>query len=251
MCAKRRKKFYFLTGAVMYERRLSMNKQDILRILDKSAKNFEFPILDNMNFDMAKCRLTAFTEGESWAILFEVVGVDPNLSIANDLYVYTNQRKENGLYIGIDDFVTFPGLDDLFDDDDNFLVNPHSLNLLIGKTPLQVDLTNKDYASAGIDPHPFSLTKLARWLCKDHKNLLFLTVDEMIEESGMALSSKFFYQTEEWQHTDEELPSSNEFFISLADAMAQNDASLIKNSGSNTHWSNWTWSDFDIQDAEN
>ncbi|PGK51820.1 hypothetical protein CN918_28930 [Priestia megaterium] len=227
-----------------------MSKQDILHVLDKSARNYEFPILDNMNFDMATCRLTAFTEVESWAILFEVVGVNPNLFISNDLYVYTNQRKENGLYIGIDDLVTFPGIDDLFDDDDNFLVYPHSLNLFIGKTHLQVDLTNKDYTSVGIDPHPFSLTKLARWLCKDHKNLLFLTVDEMIKESGLVMSSKPFYQTEQWKHTDEELPSLNEFFTSLADAMAQNDASLIKNSGSNTHWAHWTWSDFDNQDAE-
>ena len=201
--------------------RLTINSQDILRVLDIYSKNCEFPIFGNMNFDMAKCRLTAFTEGESWAILFEVVGVDPNLSIANDLYVYTNQPMENGLCISIDDLVTVPDVDDLFDDEDNFLVHPHSLNLLIRNTSLRVDLTDKDYTLAGIGPYPFSLTKLARWLCKDYKNLLFLTADEMVEESGLNFSSKPFYQSEEWLHTDEELPGSNEFFYKPSECNGQ------------------------------
>jgi len=42
----------------------------------------------------------------------------------------------------------------------------------------------------------------------------------------------------------EGFPSESPFFQKLASAIEKNDASMIEIKDPNTHWSNWTYSDF-------
>ena len=82
----------------------------ILKTLDKYAEDYNFPVLDSYNFDLAQCRLSVFKNEEEWLLVFEIVGVNPNLDIANELYVYGNATKQQGVIISIDDIVSFKNL---------------------------------------------------------------------------------------------------------------------------------------------
>lgn len=42
-----------------------MFAKEILSVLDKSAKDYNFPVLDATNFDMAQTRLTAFKKTQT------------------------------------------------------------------------------------------------------------------------------------------------------------------------------------------
>lgn len=226
-----------------------MDANEILHVLDSYAEDFDFPVLDNYNFDLAQCRLSVFKDEENWLIVFEILGVDKNQNISNDLYVYGSVVEEQGLIIGLDDIVTLADKGELFDDDAQFLVNPFQLGLIVNKKPVVLEPQTKDYAQLGIAPEPFNPTKLARFLSAHCKEKFWLSTSDVFQKSDAVISPPLFYQTEEWEHTDEEKPSENQFFQGLAKAIEQNDKSIIHAGNPNTHWSNWTWSDFEKQDA--
>jgi hypothetical protein len=70
---------------------------------------------------------------------------------------------------------------------------------------------------------------------------------DLLNEIEISADLKLFYQTDEWEHPEEEKPSENKFFQSLAKAIELDDTNLIQLNNPNTHWSNWTWSDFEKQ----
>ena len=70
-----------------------MKAKEILQVLDACAEDFNFPVLDNYNFDLSQCKLTVFSDKEQWLIIFEVVGVDAKQDISNNIYVYSNATK--------------------------------------------------------------------------------------------------------------------------------------------------------------
>lgn len=227
-----------------------MNANKILHVLDSYAEDFDFPILDNYNFDLAQCRLSVFKDEENWLIVFEIVGVDRNQNIVNDLYVYGNDAEEQGLIISLDDIVTLSDKEELFDDDAQFLVSPFQLDLIVNKKPVVLKPKGEDYAQLGIAPKPFNSNKLARFLSAHCKETFWLNTSDMFQEIGAVTSPPLFYQTEEWEHTKEEKPSENQFFQSLAKAIERNNKNTIYAGNSNTHWSNWMWSDFEKQNEE-
>lgn len=44
---------------------------DILKSLDRSAREFHFPGFNNMNYHLGAARLGAFRDAERWALVFE------------------------------------------------------------------------------------------------------------------------------------------------------------------------------------
>ncbi|WNS80196.1 hypothetical protein RRU94_22195 [Domibacillus sp. DTU_2020_1001157_1_SI_ALB_TIR_016] len=227
-----------------------MKAKEILQTLDSYSEDFDFPVLDNYNFDLAQCRLSVFKDEENWLIVFEIVGVDKNQNIANDLYVYGKDAEEQGFIISLDDIVTLADNRELFDDDDQFLVNPFHLDLIVNKETVVLESQAGDYAQLGIEPESFNPTKLARFLSAHCKEKFWLSTSDMFQEIDAVPSLTLFYQTEGWEHIDEEKPSENHFFQSLANAIELNDKNVIHEENPNTHWSNWTWSDFEKQDEE-
>lgn len=220
----------------------------ILKTLDKYAKEYEFPVLDNYNFDLAQCRLSVFRDSKDWLIVFEVVGINANLDIASDLYVYGSAANQQGLIICIDDMV-IPAKDEaFFDDDGEFEVDPFNLNLIVHGVMLNLKPNKEEYEKVKIQPDPFTPTKLIRYLSSKHKGKLWLQKDDLLSEIDINAKLDLIYQTDKWEHTDEEKPSENAFFQSLAKAIEHNDISLIHMNKANTHWSSWAWSDFDKQE---
>lgn len=220
----------------------------ILKVLDKYERECDFPMLDNYNFDLAQCRISVFRDSNDWAIAFEVVGANANLDIANSLYVYGSSAKQQGLIVSIDDMVMPANDGGFFDDDGEFIADPFNLDLILHGVILNLKPNKEEYEKAKIEPEPFTSTKLIRYLSSKYKEKLWLQKDALLSETGINPGLNLIYQTDEWEHTNEEQPSENVFFQSLAKAIELNDIGLIHMNKVNTHWSNWTWSDFDKQE---
>ena len=66
-----------------------MDSKQILEDLDKHAKEFNFPVLDNAYVEFAGARLSAFRGARDWLIAFEVLGFSvKEVMFVNDLYAY-------------------------------------------------------------------------------------------------------------------------------------------------------------------
>lgn len=227
-----------------------MKATQILQTLDEYAEDYNFPVLDNYNFDLAQSRISVFRDKRNWLIVFEIIGVNPNQDISNDLYAYGNVLKEQGIIIGLDDIVTLPNEGEWFDDEDNFLVNLFHLNLMVNGKVLNVNPKEEEYIQLGIPIEPYNPTKLVRYLSSSYKKKLWVDTEKLLKELKVNNAFNLFYQTDEWEHPDEEKPSENRFFQSLAKAIELDDINLIQMDKSNTHWSYWTWSDFENQEEE-
>ncbi|MFU2014504.1 DUF7003 family protein [Peribacillus butanolivorans] len=227
-----------------------MKANEILQILDDFADDYNFPVLDNYNFDLAQCRISVFRETDNWLIVFEIVGVNKNQDISNDLYVYGNVTEEQGIIIGLDDIVTLENEEDWFDDEDNFLVNPFHLKMFVNRELINLNPREEEYAQIGLQTQSFNPTKLIRFFSSKYKEKFWLATPDLLNEIGVNTHLNLFYQIDEWEHTDEEKPSENKFFQSLAKAIELNDTSLVHSHTPNTNWSNWTWSDFENQDED-
>lgn len=224
-----------------------MKANQILQILDEYAEDYNFPVLDNYNFDLAQCRLSVFRDRDNWLIVFETVGVNRNHDISNTLYVYGSATEQQGLFIDLDDIVSSPNEEEWFDDEDNFLVNPFHLELIVNGEILNVKPSEEEYKQLRIHTESFNPTKLIRYLSSRYKEKFLLETPDLLNQIEIRNDLVPFYQTDEWEHPDEEKPSENKFFQSLAKAIETNDTNLIHLNKPNTHWSHWTWSDFEKQ----
>ncbi|WP_412760406.1 DUF7003 family protein [Peribacillus butanolivorans] len=63
-----------------------MKANEILQKLDDFAEDYNFPVLDNYNFDLAQGRISVFRETDNWLIVFESVFIYKIItSIHNEL----------------------------------------------------------------------------------------------------------------------------------------------------------------------
>ncbi|OKO56060.1 hypothetical protein COK37_29905 [Bacillus thuringiensis] len=119
--------------------------------------------------------------------------------------------------------------------------------------PVTLNPLLEEYTLLGIKTESFNPTNLIRYLNSKYKEKFWLETQELLDEIDIDIKPTLFYQTEEWEHpdiSDEQKPSQSIFFQSLAQAIELNDVGLIKSSTLNTHWSNWTWSDFENQEED-
>jgi hypothetical protein len=77
------------------------------------------------------------------------------------------------------------------------------------------------------------------------RKLLWWEKEGILEEFGLEGDWEVAYETEEWQHVEDEKVSENEFFQSVATAIEKKDPSIIVNNDSNTHWKNWVEFDYE------
>jgi hypothetical protein len=57
--------------------RRSYTAKDILSVIDKSATDFQFPMLDNGYIYLATSRLSLYGSAEGWAVVIETFGFSP------------------------------------------------------------------------------------------------------------------------------------------------------------------------------
>lgn len=222
-------------------------QKDILKLLDKKQSNYEFPAFDNEYMDISQVKLSLFfKDNKDWLMVFQVVGVG-SLGVCNDIQVYGDRINHS---IGDDGILQLNDGDyELFDDEGEFIPNIYNDSVKIRDHHFEYEFTEEDYVNHGIevktkDSYP---TYFMRMLATNEevRTLLWWSKEEILEEFGLEGNWEIAYETEEWQHVEEEKVSENEFFQSVAAAIEKKDLSVIVNKNANTHWKNWVEFDYE------
>ncbi|MDQ0417391.1 hypothetical protein J2Z48_001564 [Croceifilum oryzae] len=212
----------------------------LMQLLDKKADEFDFPILDNANVDLAQTRLSIFKDNDNWLMTFEMVGYFiPGQDFASGLYAYSNNLNHNGLSRIFEEVISsFDQGQSFIDDNGSFLLSPFErICFKIWEDTYCFTPTSDDYLHAGLDPKEFSPTTFVRLISSLYKDKLWLD-DDLIFSSLSLKPMPLFFRTDEWNHDDIQ-PSEHLFFQQVAQALEKNDATLIHIKDPNTHWSNW------------
>lgn len=225
----------------------------MLKILDEHYKNYDFPILENANFDLSQARLEVYlNEEEDWIISIQTVGVSeagPSMWI----YLYSNVLPDIFLFIADDEVIALAADREIFDDRGVFQVNLFQDKVFIQGNEYHFNYTADSYKKKEIvvkdnDSYP---TYFMRMLAEveETREMLWCSEKELKETLNLPQNWSLFYRTDNWEHTEveEEKPSNILFFNSLANAMEKKDPSVIELGKVNTHWKNWVDYDFENQ----
>jgi Family of unknown function (DUF7003) len=227
-----------------------MNLQLALDDLDKHASEFNFPVLDNAYVAMAAARLTAFRDGERWAITFEVLGYSRNDGcFVNDLYAFGPCLEKEGF---ISSRSVMSPLSDhpLIDSQtEAWIADWESWSIVVKGMPYVFTPSRNEYTSQGIDvpikggPGSLSGDQIMRFFIhKEGAGDLFMQESELRDELRLGSEMSIFIQTERWQHPDvagEEKPSENVAIRSLLAALESNSPADFQRGNPNTDWQHW------------
>lgn len=231
----------------------------ILSVLDKTAENFQFPMLDNGYLYLAATRMSVFGDRSDWAIVFEVFGFSPRAghpdlsvhTIATSLanrnprsnfvndqayldYLANNRNYEFKSFFPIEN-------EEWIDREDPELVSSSGQILLRGQA---IPIPPIDaYDTAGIElerPQP-AIYELCRLLAEGHRELLLASPEERCANIPRTLSHRL--TLDDWLHPDlanGQMPSHVPTFAQLASVLDGEDGGELLNSAAgNTHWRNW------------
>ncbi|PEW77771.1 hypothetical protein CN424_16800 [Bacillus cereus] len=222
-------------------------QKDILKLLDKKQSNYEFPAFDNEYIDISQVKFSLFfKDNEDWLMVFQVVGVG-SLGVCNDIHVYGDRINHT---IGDDGILQLNDGDyELFDDEGEFIIDIHNGSVKIRDHHFEYKFTEEDYVNHGIEVQTTESypTYFMRMLATNDeaRNLVWWEKEEILEECGLEDDWEVVYETEVWQHVEDEKVSENEFFQSVAAAIEKKDPDIIVNKDSNTHWKNWVEFDYE------
>ncbi|WHY28688.1 DUF7003 family protein [Bacillus wiedmannii] len=222
-------------------------KKDILNILDKKQSNYEFVAFDNDYMDISQVKFSLFfKDNKDWLMVFQVVGVG-SLGVCNDIQVYGDRINHS---IGDDGILQLNNGDyELFDDEGEFIPDIYNGSLKIREHHLEYRFIKEDYVENGIEVQTTESypTYFMRMLATNDeaRTLLWWSKEEILEEFCIEGDWEVAYETEEWQHVEDEKVSENEFFQSVAAAIEKKDPSVIVNKNANTHWKNWAEFDYE------
>lgn len=190
---------------------------------------------------------------EDWIISIQTVGVSetgPSMWI----YLYSNVLPETFLFIADDEVIALADDREIVDEQGEFQVDLFHDKVLIQGNDYPFDYTEDSYKTKGIalkdtDSYP---TYFMRMLAEvnETREMLWCSEEELKEALNLSQEWHLFYRTDNWEHTEveEEKPSKNLFFKSLAEAMEIKDQSVIELGKVNTYWKNWVDYDFENQD---
>jgi hypothetical protein len=222
-------------------------ENDILEQMDSYAKEYDFPMLNNIYFHNADVRLTAFRDSSEWLIVFEEIALSKKqYSFINSVSAYGNKIEKPGPQQAITIIAESPGKP-IWEDNRNFLLDQWNFEVVINGEIKRFTPSPEDYNKAKIDVESNMevSAKILRLLTFIIPNEFFMSADRLIEICARTNSNlENFIQIEDWYHpdiADDELPSQSECFQNLALAIARNDQDLYTcpEESINTHWSNW------------
>ncbi len=215
-----------------------MNAAEILDQLDAAAACCNWPILENVNVDMASVRLHAYGDGRRWALIMEVLGTNIGAgpsSIHTTLYCYGNCLKTDQPVCFAFSADVGPALDKYTGE-----LRPDGYILVRGRR-VAIDLSPATLERLEIRPRfpePGDF-ELLLTLLSEHREALLATREELAEVVPADLPELLLL--EEWNHPRvNERPSDTETFRLLALVLATGQAEhwrpLI---APNTDWRNW------------
>ncbi len=229
---------------------MTINPTLVLQDLDKHAKEFDFPVLDNAYVEFAGARLTSFLNSVDWLIFFEVVGFsERQVEFVDNIYAYGSCIDRQGFVAEEIPLESTP-LQPLFDPVTNeSLADWRGWSIKLNGQVIKFAPTLNDYDQAGITidraPGPGSLREieLMRFLlARLGEDRLFMSDEAILAHFPRCKNISKFIQTTEWQHpdiADGEKPSENVSVCSLVEALTKADDSIFDKGTPNTHWTFW------------
>lgn len=229
---------------------MSKLSQEILKQLDRRAKEFDFPILDNGYVYPADTRMSVYAAQRHWAIIVEVLGYNPRAwqtdGFDDCLYCFGNflvNRSDNkNMYFlfPISDGNSAP----LFAENEPEFISPLANDLRVRDRLIPITRDPVVYSQNGIilvNPPSLQAFELLRLLSITHRESLLATEDEL--QGRLNGDIPLLLRLSEWHHPDilsGEKPSQNETFALIAEAIDKLDSSIYQPLKlPNTHWSNW------------
>ena len=236
-------------------------KEEILKLLDTSYKEAEFPYLDTFShWAYGKIRCSLFQSAEEWLIIMDMLAYYPYQGdFNNTIYAYGNTFKKNG-------FQDYQGKQKSGQDYENF-VNQYSIrvpDLLKDWMPNPLDfsvklngkithfiLSESEYKKYGINIYQnFSgdqvcdqIIIILRYLVKKlNPEELFYPDDALFTYLGREKNLERVLRLDDWIHPGIQgvnLPSQSKSFQNLIDVIVNNDPHLFVFLGGNTDWENW------------
>lgn len=222
-------------------------QKNILKLLDKKQSNYEFPAFDNEYIDISQVKFFLFfKDDKDWLMVFQIVGVG-SLGVCNDIQVYGDRVNHSIVDDGI--LQLNDGEYELFDNEGEFIPDIHNGSVKIRGHHFEYEFSEEDYTNNGIEvktteSYPRDFMRMLETNDKARK-LVWWEKEEILEEFGLEGDWEVAYETEEWQHVEDEKVSENEFFQSVAAAIEKKDPSVIVSKDSNTHWKNWVEFDYE------
>ena len=224
-------------------------QEQILRDLDKHASEFNFPVLDNVNVEIADARLTVFKSAKDWLLFFEVVGFSvPEVEFVDDVCAYGSCVYPEG-FQGERIVLTGSPHKPIFDPTTGDCIADWTRwSVGINGKDLSFSPSCEDYAEAGIGisqpPGPGSIrgVDILRFLVHRLNHPFFASDDELLAFAPHCKNMLRFFQTTQWQHPDVaggELPSQCQSIKSLIIALQDGDPNKFDPGVPNTHWRNW------------
>jgi hypothetical protein len=229
---------------------MTMTTAEILSQLDRSATDYNFPMLDNGYAYPADVRLTAYRDDTRWALIIETVDQSPRGGGHDGtrcvIHVYGNciegiQGPVNEDFLSrTSDSPEGP----IYSEECDWNLNESAGRIAVGDQLLSFDLSPAVLQRKGITPAEdgvLSSIDLLRSLLPEHRELFLATEQEKRRRIPSDLPE--FMRLEEWHHPNlcaGELPSASETFQQLAEAIVTGDRSRYRpGNHPNTHWSNW------------
>lgn len=235
------------------------SNEKVIDVLDQTAEDFQFPMLDNGYIYPAASRLSLYANDVDWALVFETFGYSPragfpDLSIstisnklvrrnppenfvsekAYEKYLLNNSHFDLRLFHPITN-------EDWVNEEEPEFVKPVGSIVVRNK---EINLPNlSEYKKAGIEPKETQLAvfELCRYLGETHRQYVLGTEAERRVSVCDSLSEILVLN--DWHHPDlasGQKPSETETFRQLADVLQSNESWCYSTCEKpNSHWSNW------------
>lgn len=221
---------------------------DIIPMLDECAESYNFPMLNNVDIDLAGIRLTAFRSVDEWLVVFEEIEVFRRQIFAKGVFAYGNRLSNVGGQ-GSDDLVLIASEgQSLWDEVGNLQLDARDFRIRAGHSGTEYHFTPsvQDYGRAGVDLNGEEDTavKILRFLVHEIPAELYAADDRLLRLCGRGEPLTRFLQLDGWRHpdiADGELPSDSPCFQSLANALVTGNPAAYECASDqwNTHWSAW------------
>ena len=233
-----------------FKKKQEYSATDILRQLNKCAKDFTFPMLNNGYVYPVTSKLTAYRDDKRWALIIEVVGFSyrggGHNGITNALHVFGNcintkpgMANANFLYItgNSPDIPTF---------DEEYMesLNPNAKTMTLREKEIPVNHNRDFYLKKGIElkeENKIFIWEFLRGLVPERNHDFFATEKEIRERVPADLPR--IMELTEWNHPDcaaSELPGNNETFKQIARVLETGQTKHYKPTNApNNHWKNW------------
>lgn len=229
-----------------------MSRKMILDYLDDAAREYCFPVLDNMYVAAANQRLTAYSNKLNWVLIIETIGFNccdsDDLAFHNLLYVFSGCRNDDSISYAQPELHFIRPLSS--GPSGQLMLNAPWINLdlfdiRIRDVVVPIRLDQPFFQQGNVQPkypHQIHGVEFLRALSHLHPDYLFATDAELHQRLFRPIPR--IIRLDEWRHPDvagDELPSQSPSFQMLAEVLDSADpaAYIASQVRPNTHYRNW------------